>query len=173
MKIDFTFKDTNPSEKIKEYAKKKSQKLLRHFNEEPDLRFKFTKDNNDYVVEASLREGKFSVFASYRCGDITAGIDEVVEILDKQMRREIDKVRDRKRKGGKNFFFASRFEEESEEKIEYKKVVPEVLSETDAKILLDEHGGAIVYRDQETQRINIMHRKRDGKIELIEIDSKD
>lgn len=170
MKVSFTFRNVRSSEDLKGAALKKVQRLSKHFKGQPEIRMVLDKDGSRYTVEASVKKDQFSAFATYSSEDILTAIDEVVEIIDRQLHKDMERVRKRKRKGKRLEIENFSPDAHSEDYLEYKTVYPEVLSEQDAKLLLDDMEGAIVFIEQETQKLSILHRKRNGKIELIKVE---
>ena len=170
MKIHFTFKDITVTEALKKYAEEKFKKIEKHFEKEPVIHLILKHQNSEFVAEAEVREGPFSAFASEKAPNLEVAIDGVVDELQRQLHKKIDKVRDRRREEKYAVFQQRMEEDEEEETIEYKVVKPEVYAFEDARLLLDEYGGAIVFINQDTGKVSILHRTAQGRLELIEID---
>ncbi len=173
MKIHITFKDVPSHEQVKEYVEKRFRKIEKHFDRPPAIRLVLKKDNNDYVVDAEVKEGIFRAFASERAANVMAAVDEVVDEIDRQLHKKLGRVRDQKRRVDSRLTardFTSYEDDEVEEHFDFKSVKPEVYTVEDARLLLDEKGGAIVFINQDTGKINVLHRTAKGRLELIEID---
>lgn len=96
MRVVFTGKSTSITDREKEYAEQKLQRLARYFNTVRDAHLTHSVQRNWQIVEVQLDLNGMILRAEERTGDVFASIDAVVEKLEQQVKRLKGKLRNHK-----------------------------------------------------------------------------
>ena len=100
MKFTFTGKNVVVSDQMKEQATKKIGRLSKLLPETADIVMTFSAVKQDNIVEVSIALGGRSVRAQTTGTNWTAAIDEVADILERQMIKYRKRYKDKMRRGG-------------------------------------------------------------------------
>ncbi|WP_100332336.1 ribosome hibernation-promoting factor, HPF/YfiA family [Bacillus xiapuensis] len=166
---------------IREYVEKKIGKLDRYFNETPNatvhVNLKVYPDKNT-KVEVTIPMKDLVLRAEERNQDMYAGIDLIVDKLERQIRKHKTKVnRKFREKGELHEYFASASETaatavEDEEELEIvrtKQFNLKPMDSEEAILQMNLLGHSFfIYTDAKTDGTNIVYKRKDGKYGLIE-----
>lgn len=165
---------------IREYAETKISKLERYFANIPDanvyINFKtYPKDGNK-KVEVTVPLKGLTLRAEEINADLYAAIDLVVDKLERQVRKHKTKVnRKHRERHADDFDLIASFEtveDVAEEDIKFvrtKEVDLKPMDKEEAVLQMDLLGhDFFIYTDAETNHINIVYRRKDGRYALIE-----
>lgn len=176
MKFTIVFRKIEADEKVKAYVEKKLSKLDKFFRDESSARVVLgTIKDNDYI-EAQISAGGMIYRAEVSDKEITAAIDRIVDVIERQIRRNKTKLEKRIKKdatldsmlisgaeytGGDD---VSEFEIVKKKRFTVKPMLPE---EAVLQMNLLGHG-FFVFKNIETDEMNVVYKRRDGKYALIE-----
>jgi len=90
MEIEVNGKDLKPTESIKEYIEKRLAKLKKYFNDVIKVSVQLKEEGKNKIVQVSVNTGKKNFRAITENEDLYAGIDKVVDILERQVVKEKD-----------------------------------------------------------------------------------
>ncbi len=175
MHITFTFRNFEASEHLKKYARRRFEKVGRFFgkNAALDLQVLLSVDKHRQKVEVILSGEGMNVSTSEESQDMYQTIDLMSDKLESQIRKHATKTRDRhKSKGGKQIdVYAYEVEEDDDIKIisgdQFFSPKPILLD--DAVLQLDANDQEfLVFLNAELDRVNVIYKKRDGNIGLID-----
>jgi putative sigma-54 modulation protein len=170
MHVSFTFKNLDPSQSLKSYAQEKLDRFDRLLDNPAEATVVFTVEKFRHLAEVNIT-GKEET------GDMYSAIDMVLDKLEKQIKKLKDKSRkrrisgksrDRQRQEEASITLGAK-EDADETKvivqtIEYKPMdVDEALLQLD---LVDD--AFMVFTNARTGSINVLYRRSDGNIGLIE-----
>jgi putative sigma-54 modulation protein len=102
MNIGITFRHTEPSEAVKEYAKEKIAKLQKFLRQPIQANVTFDMERLDHVVEVRISSGADRFNGSEQNPDMYASIDMVVDKLERQIRSGKEQHASKKKRGGVN-----------------------------------------------------------------------
>ncbi len=177
MNVAITFKNFQPSDHLKKYARRRFEKLL-----------KFT-DSENVAIEAMLRVEKFrhiaeislvgdnlNIAAAEESEDMYASVDMVRDKLEAQLRKNSDRKKDRRAAVSPKMVSVETFSLRQDESgkreraiVETDAVEPKPMFVDEAAEQLDALGNEfIVFRNAETQRINVIYHKKNKDFGLID-----
>ena len=166
---------------IREYVEKKVSKLERYFNEVPDTNVHVNLkvyQGKSAKVEVTIPMPQLVLRAEEVNEDMYAAIDLITDKLERQIRKHKTKVnRKFREQGNQREFFASNVSsnvqvEEDENDLEVvrtKQFDLKPMDSEEAVLQMNLLGhNFFVYTDSDSNRTNIVYRRKDGKYGLIE-----
>lgn len=181
MRVTFTTRNASLTDREREYAEKKLQKLARHFRSAREAHLTHRTVRSIRQVEVQLDLDGVLIRAEERSPDFFAGIDAVAEKLERQVGRLKERLKDHKGRPDAPTV-ASLFTEvaaaESPEVIEPPRVVarrkrfaikPMTVDEAALQMELLNHD-FFAYLDAETDRVSILYRRQDAQYGILEMD---
>jgi len=100
MQVHFTFRNVEPSEGIKNYAREKIAKMQKYLRSPLEADVVLSLERHLHCVEVSLRADGDRYAGSHGSEDMYASIDLVMDKVDRQVRRHKDAQTDRVRHSG-------------------------------------------------------------------------
>ncbi|SIN78776.1 ribosome hibernation-promoting factor, HPF/YfiA family [Halodesulfovibrio marinisediminis] len=175
MNIAFTFKNFEPSNHLKAYANRRFSKLGRFLlnPEHVEMQVSLSVDNFRHKAEISLVTDNFTYSATEQSEDMYATVDLIRDKLKAQIIRSTEKLQ-KKRKGTEKPILEGTIplEEiaESERTIfGVSDFVPQPMDLDEAAMQLDALDyDFLVFLNTETERVNIMYRRKDNNFGLID-----
>ena len=92
MKITYTGKNIEVSDALREMAEKKLAKLDRYFPSDTEVQVTMSVEKNRHIIEVTIAYAGGIIRGEEECGDMYAGIDNVVARLEKQIRHHRTKL---------------------------------------------------------------------------------
>lgn len=176
MKFKIICKKIDADEKVKAYVEKKLSKLDKFFKEEPSARVVLgTIKDNDYI-EAQISAAGMIYRAEVSDKEILAAIDRIVDVIERQIRRNKTKLEKRIKRDAtldmKLISGAEYNDGENEDEFEIVKkkrftVKPMLPEEAVLQMNLLGHS-FFVFKNMDTNEMNVVYKRRDGKYALIE-----
>ena len=174
MKINFFSKNYSVSEKLKDVTEKKLSKLDKYFkDEEVTAKVTFKSEKNSCVTEIMLDYNGKLVRATFASDNFYDNIDVILPKLEGQIRKHRTKFD----KHSKNSAYNEKVEFDSSEKVEISKaelvktktfkLFPMTLKEAEDEMELLGHS-FYVFLDAKTHTVQVLYRRNDGDIGLIE-----
>lgn len=165
---------------IREYAENKISKLERYFANIPDanvyINLKTYQKDGNKKVEVTVPLKGLTLRAEEVNADLYAAIDLVVDKLERQVRKHKTKVNRKHREHHTDDYdLIASFEvsdDENEEDIKFvrtKEVDLKPMDKEEAVLQMELLGhDFFIYTDADTNQINIVYRRKDGRYALIE-----
>ena len=99
MNIDFTFKNFEPSEHLKKYARRRFEKITRFLGKSPALQMQviLSVDKFHHKAEISLTGEGLNINAAESSKDMYATIDMISDKISSQVRRSSEKLHSRQK----------------------------------------------------------------------------
>ena len=176
MKFKIICKKIDADEKVKAYVEKKLSKLDKFFREEPSARVVLgTIKDNDYI-EAQISAAGMIYRAEVSDKEILAAIDRIVDVIERQIRRNKTKLEKRIKRDAaldsKLISGAEYNDGENEDEFEIVKrkrftVKPMLPEEAVLQMNLLGHS-FFVFKNIDTNEMNVVYKRTDGKYALIE-----
>jgi putative sigma-54 modulation protein len=180
MNLQMKAKHFTPNETHLQYAEKKLGKFDKLLNREVDIAVNCSKEQDEERVEITLQAGGFRLRAEEFAPDFYVAFDSAIDTLE----RQLDKYKTRwsnKRRYGESIRTGSWLlpNEEPEEPIEDDEDNPQIIRvkrfamkptyPEDAVIEMEMLGHSFyMFLNAETEEINVVYRRNDGKYGLIE-----
>ncbi|MDD5091389.1 MAG: ribosome-associated translation inhibitor RaiA [Candidatus Wallbacteria bacterium] len=181
MKMIIQSKNINLNNALKEYAEKKFVNLKKYFENilEIDVTFGYEQSKSpekSHFIEVTLWTNGMTLHAKKRAASSTACVDLAVERLEKQVKRYKDKLKDRGRKpipreDSSAFDSIISMPVESDEnpkiiRIRKFSIKPMFVDEAAEQLSLLKQE-FLVFKNAETEKTNVLYRRKDGNYGLI------
>jgi len=180
MDIQIEFKNVDPSEHLKEYARTRFEKLTKYIRREDSavLSAMLEVDRYRQMVEVKLTADDVQLSAQSESEDMYASIDQVLDKLRAQLKREKDKKKDRRKgkldKQGNPGPLAEPVapgEEAEAEPLIVQEDMPDMkpMTPEEALIQLQEtERNFLVFINADNGRVNVLYNKNSGDFGLID-----
>ncbi len=177
MQISITFRHMESDEGIKDYARDKLQRLEKYVDSSMEIQVICTQEKHRHRVEVLLKADVLSITGQEETADFHSSIDAVVDNLERQLKKQKKKVRQKK---GSHEERAWRFRMDAiSAGGEVENPEPRIIvsRNLDAKPMSIEEAVMqmkmadnefIVFTDSSTEKINVLYRRKDGNFGLIE-----
>ncbi len=182
MDIKINFSNMEHSDAIREYAENKiGKKLLKYFDEPISLQITLALEKLVHIAKVNLNANGFLIHVEERDNNIYSAIDLVSDILERKVKKYVEKLKDKKNKNNKNKNL--QIKEEivaiSEEggsprqviKVKNYEIKPMDLEEAVMQMdLLNKD--FLVFINSETDKVNVIYKRKDDNYGLIEATKK-
>ncbi|MDH7480492.1 MAG: ribosome-associated translation inhibitor RaiA [Armatimonadota bacterium] len=181
MRVTVKGKNMEVTDALQRYAEKKIEKLGKYFSEIKEAIVTQSVQRNWHIVEVMLEGDGIVLRGEERSDNMYASIDQVVEKLEKQIKRFKGKLYDRVHEEPPKEIIKPVAEEEEEEEIleEEEEEAPEIVrtKKFALKPMLPEEAALqmellnhdfFVFLNADTNAINVLYKRKDGHYGLIE-----
>jgi len=168
-------KNIDITEALRSTIIKKLGKLDKFFNPDTDAYVTMSVEKNRHIVEVTIPFNGVVLRAEEASDDMYISIDEVIDVLEGQIRRNKTRLKKKLYNGAiKAEYFAQIEAQKDEEEHEFKVVrskkfaiKPMTLDEAILQMNLLGHQ-FFVFSSAETDEVNVVYRRKDGNYGLIE-----
>lgn len=189
MKLEITGRNIDISPAIRDFTRDKLSRLDRWIDEIMEVHVVLSVEKHRHQAEIAVKGRHHTFTGTEETGDMYVSIGNAVDKIDKQARRQKDKVSARRKHGVPVHDAASRpgpagqganpgadadvdaeaGSTSSQRVIRSTPAPMKPMSVDDAALLFrDSDRDFLVFREARSQRINVMYRRRDGHLGLIE-----
>ena len=174
MKISVTFRNGEGENWQKVYAEEKMQKLKKYLDAPAEAHIIVSMEKFRNATEINLSSNGWNINAKEEGKDMRIALDRCVDKIEKQLKKQKEKVREHKPKSIRRSKEKSVAIEEAEEtttnKItETRKVILKPMTFDEAIMELEEENDRfIIYRDASSENVSLIYRHDDGNYMLIE-----
>ncbi len=176
MTITIVGRKCSPRESFKARAEEKLQKVEKFFGPDATAKVTATVEKNAKIVEITLQKGGFIFRAQERSDDLEESLDVCVDSLIRQIRKNKTKLERRLREVSFDEVFAvpEPVEEEEYEVVRTKHITLKPQSVDEAILQMNMLGHSFyMFRNAETDGVNVVYKRRDGGYSVIEPDDMD
>lgn len=172
MKITTTGRKITVTDGLKSYADKKLSKLDKFFADESTAQVTLSVQKDDHIIEVTIHHEGMIFRAEVRDADMYAAIDRVVDVLERQIRKQKTRLEKKLREGA--FDSPAEFgdyDEEHEFKIvKTKKYESKPMSPEEAILQMNLLGHEFyIFSNSETLDKEVVYKRKDGNYGLIEL----
>ena len=171
MNIIISGKNIEVTEALKQRVNTKLEKLSKYFkNEETDCKVTLSVEKQRHILEVTIHYKGIIFRAEETDEDMYATIDKVVDLLERQIRKNKTKLERRLREEGISFGTIEPIsgEKKEEDPIKIKKFNVKPMDVQEAMLQMDLIGHQFfVFRNVDTEEINVVYKRKDGKYGLI------
>jgi len=178
MKLDITGRHIDITPAIRDFTRDKLAKLDKWIDDMIEAHVVLFVEKHRHTAEVVVKSRHHTFTGTDETGDMYASIGNVMDKIEKQARRQKDKLAGR-RKHLKSPTRRSAPESADDDGAPAPKGLPRIIrgndlqtkpmSAEDAALLFtDSEREFLVYRDARSQRISVMYRRKDGNLGLIE-----
>ena len=175
MPIEFTGRQVEISPDLRRYTQDRLRKIVRLLGEEFDLHVILTAEKHRRIAELTLKFHDRTVVGVEETGDIRTSINGAIDKLARQSVRLLDRRRTSKRRPKPTAavllnVLGTGIVDQEEHRIVHSERVPlKPMSVEEAIESLDRsHAGAVVFRNPDSERVNVIYHRPDGHLGLIE-----
>lgn len=182
MRINFTFKNFEPSEHLKGYAEKRFGKLSKYINERdenPDLDINMRVEKHRHLVEVVFTGNALHLKADEEGPDMYSALDMVLDKLETQIKKKREKSKDRSKRREADaeakfvmtevFNFTGEGEDRERTIVETDRYEPKPMDVDEAAMQLESKGlEFLVFINSKTDRVNVVYARRNGDFGLID-----
>ena len=169
MTVNYIGKKTVIRDSFKEYAEKRLKKLGKFFDDDPVVNIIVTNHNEDETVEVTIQSHGMFFRAERTSDDRQASLDLVLDVLQKQIVRNKERLKKRM-KATMDFTAFGPVEVLAEEQVlpaaelvKTKKFHVDTMDVEEAILQMDMLGHTFfLFRDPDSGEINVVYRRNDG-----------
>ena len=170
MDITVTFRHTEPMESLKTYAEEKISKINKYLDSPSEAHIVLTVEKFRHQADVTLGINGTRIKGVEETGDMYSAIDQVMDKIEKQVKRHLSKIRDHRseniRDEESDEFTAFTQEEPV---IEIEKMVAKPMDSEEAAMQLNlSRQDFLVFRNSKSMEINVIYKRGDGNLGLIE-----
>jgi len=175
MKFNFYGKNMDVTEGLRDAAERKVGRLDKFFGDDVVCQVTFSVQKTLHKVEVSISTGVGpTVRAEEETEDMYVSIDKVVDLLERQIRKNKTKL-ERRYHDNESFkfdAFVDEFDDDDADEfniVRTKRIAPKPMSAEEAILQMNLLGHSFfVYLDAEDEKVNVVYKRKDGNYGLIE-----
>ncbi len=173
MKYNIRGKKIEVTDAIRDYMASKIERLEKYLddNDEVEAKAVVSTKGKEQKVEVTIWSGKYNIRAEESSEDLYAAMDLVIDKLERQFKKYKDKINDKRRKETIKEIDTEDIKdlEEKEVIVRRKEVYLKPIDEEEAitQMELLDHT-FFVYKDSNTNKINVVYKRNDGDYGVIE-----
>jgi putative sigma-54 modulation protein len=176
MEITVTFRHIDASESLKAYAEEKVSKLDKYFDFPVEAHIVLAVEKFRRSADVALNVNGTMIKGVVETEDMYSAIDQVMDKIEKQVKRYREKMRDRRAETRKNETALGRSESEEvadtgteEPRIDVEKIVAKPMDPEEAAMQFNlSQQDFLVFRNSRSREINVIYKRKDGNLGLIE-----
>jgi putative sigma-54 modulation protein len=174
MKISVTFRNGEVENWQKVYAEEKMQKLNKYLDAPAEAHIVVSMEKFRNATEINLSSNGWNINAKEEAKDMRIALDRCVDKIEKQLKKQKEKVREHKpksiRRGQEKAVETEEAGETASAKIaKTRKVILKPMSFDEAMMEMEgTKDRFIVFRDSASENVSIIYRGDDGNFTLIE-----
>jgi putative sigma-54 modulation protein len=177
MKISVTFRNGEGENWQKVYAEERILKLKKYLDMPAEAHIILSTEKFRSFAEINLSADGLNVNAKEKAKDMHLAIDSCIEKIEKQLKKQKEKVREHKPKSirhteEKNVEGYEEEEAATSKVVETRRIVLKPMSLDEAVMEIDGNKtNFIIYRDSASENVSLVYRRDDGNYALIETNS--
>lgn len=175
MRIEFTGRQTEVSPELRALTERKLRKLDRVLHGISDVHVVLEADKHRHIAEVSVHSPHLSLTAADESTDAGASLATVLEKLTRQAQRHMGKRIERKRRGPSRAtalwsgILGAAEPRRGPRVIRSRRFVVKPMTVDEAVLEVGGNDdGVVVFRNAATARVNVLYKRRDGNLGLIE-----
>ena len=175
MHIDYTGRQVEISPDLRRYTQERLRKSFACWAEQFDLHVILTAEKHRRIAELTLKFRDHTVVGVEETGDIRTSINGAVDKLARQAVRLLERRRTTKRRPKPtaavvlNVLGTGEVEHDEHRIVHSERVPLKPMTIEEAIDALDRsHAGAVVFRNPDSERVNVIYHRPDGHLGLIE-----
>lgn len=175
MRIDFTGRQMEVTPDMRRYTERRLRKITRLLRDGYDIHVILTAEKRRRTAEITLSFRDHVLVAIEESTDARSSINGALDKLERQAVRLLTRYRTRKRRPKPtaaillNILGAERVDHEEHRLLERERIPIKPMTVEEAMESLDSNRiGLVVFRNSETERVNVIYRRPDGNLGLIE-----
>ena len=174
MNITFAFKNFEPSEHLKKYARRRFEKLDRFLpkSENATMTVNLSVDKFRHKAEVQLSGDSLNISAVENSEDMYATVDMILDKFEAQIKKHSEKLKEKRRNVAGSAPASTSSADEGWQRaiIGENKFVAKPMHIDEAAMQLEQLAGEtfLVFLNAETNKVNVLYRREDGDFGLID-----
>lgn len=172
MKITVSGKNMVVTDALRNTVEKKLSKLDKYFSKNVEANATVSVEKNRHIFEVTIPFTKTILRAEEVTDDMYSSIDKSIDVLERQIRKHKTRLQRRLHNGETIRFenVTQLIDDENESKIvKTKKFAVKPMDEEEAVLQMELIGHSFfVFRNAETDEVNVVYKRKDGNYGLIE-----
>ncbi len=173
MELDILFRNIEPTDAIKQYVEKKVKKFAKILGDNIDIKVTLTTEKFHQIAEIIINVKGIIIKGKENSSDMYSAIDLVVDKVERQIKKYREKLKNRKFESKEDISLSMKVlsgdEIDAPKIIKTEKFFTKPLSVEEAVMqldLLDQE--FLVFKNSETNEINVVYKRKDGNYGWIE-----
>jgi putative sigma-54 modulation protein len=178
MQVNVTFRHMEPTEALKDYARQKIERVIRHVDRATEAHVVLWIERQLQHADITIQAGQFHLRGKEKSEDMYASIDLAMDKIERQLKRYKEKLKNHRAQhvsGAEPVrvryeVFAAQPEAEGDapEVIRSDEFLAKPMSVEEAVMQMDlMNNDFIVFTNAEKRGVNVVYRRRDGNYGLI------
>jgi putative sigma-54 modulation protein len=173
MQTSVTFKNLDPSDTLKSYVTDKLNRFDRLLDNPAEASVVLSVEKFRHIAEINIAGDRLTINGKEETVDMYSAIDNVMDKLEKQIKKSKQKIRER-RPGSKakNFTMedeAAGADDEIERQVRVKNIEYKPMDVEEAVLQMDlTTDNFLVFTNARSDRVNVLYRRKDGHYGLIQ-----
>ncbi len=173
MQTSVTFKNLDPSDTLKSYVTDKLNRFDRLLDNPAEASVVLSVEKFRHIAEINIAGDRLTINGKEETVDMYSAIDNVMDKLEKQIKKSKQKIRER-RPGSKAKNFAMEDEaagadDEIERQVRVKNIEYKPMDVEEAVLQMDlTTDNFLVFTNASSDRVNVLYRRKDGHYGLIQ-----
>ncbi len=173
MDISVTFRHLESTDALRDYAREKVSRIKKYVGTPADVAVVLSLEKHRHQAEITLNTNGITVNAKDVTEDMYAAIDLAVDKLERQVKKHKEKLKDHKpgeRTARYNIVSSEpALPAQGERIIKTESIFIKPMSVDEAIMQIDVmNNDFLVFTNAQTQKVNVLYRRRDGNLGLIE-----
>ena len=177
MQTSVTFKNLEPSEPLKTYAKEKLDRFDKFLYNAAEANVTLTVEKFRHIAEISISGDKLKIYGKEETNDMYSAIDMVLDKLEIQIKKTKQKSREHRNLAKSRSMEipaqeAAPPDEEGEKQVVIQNIEYKPMDIEEAVMQMElVNDNFIVFTDSRTEKVNVLYRRKDGNLGLIQPNS--
>ena len=175
MNVDFTGRQMDIGNDLRQYTQGRLRKISRLLGDAYEMHVILTAEKHRRAAEVTLKFRDHTLVGVEESGDAQISLHGALDKLERQAVRLLERTRTRKRRPKPattvvlNVLGPEGIDREDRRTIETERIAIKPMTVGEAISALDQsRAGAVVFRNPETERVNVIYHRPDGNLGLIE-----
>lgn len=178
MQISVTFKNLDPSEHLKSYVQNKLNKLDKLLDNPAEANVVLSVEKIRHIAEIKITGDRLNINCREKTSDMYSSIDMALDKLEKQIKKNKQKVRNhrqgnrseiRERETMPEDIASNPADETGEPQIRVQNIDFKPMDVEEASMQMELiSDNFIVFTNSRTNRVNVLYRRKDGDLGLIQ-----
>jgi len=178
MQLEFTGRQMEVTPQLRKYTEERLRKLTRILRGRFDAKVILAAEKHRRMAEITVKFRDQTMVGVEETSDALASVKGAIDKLERQAVRWLERKRTRKRRPSPtavillNVLRPTAVDHEERGVIETERIAIKPLTLEEAIDALEQaSSGVVVFRNSETERVNVVYRRHDGNLGLIEPES--
>jgi putative sigma-54 modulation protein len=169
MQINVTFRHIEPSVPLKSYAEEKVSRIKKYLEEPIEAHVVLKVEKFRHIAEATIDANGLRIVGTEETEDMYSAIDMLADTIEGQAKRSKDKSRRRKPSAAETETVETGREDQETRIIRAEQIHAKPMDLDEAVMQLNlSNGEFLVFTNRHTNRVNVLYRRKDGHLGLIE-----